>query len=56
MSPIVKEVCDAFLEAGVSETKATEATKAIADYNDRFNKIRSDFIWFPRGRPSLGTR
>ncbi|MCP3662942.1 MAG: integrase [Gammaproteobacteria bacterium] len=44
MSAIVKEVYDAFLEAVVSETKATEAAKAIADYNDRFNKIESDLL------------
>lgn len=30
MSAIVKEVYDAFLEAGVSEEKSSEAAKAIA--------------------------
>lgn len=44
MSAIVKEVYDAFLEAGVSEQKSTEAAKAIADYDTRFNKIETDLL------------
>ena len=44
MSAIVKEVYDAFLEAGASEEKSTEAAKAIADYNARFNKIETDLL------------
>jgi len=44
MSAIVKEVYDAFLEAGVSDEKATEAAKAIANYDSRFNKIESDLL------------
>ena len=44
MSAIVKEVYDAFLDAGASEQKATAAAKALADYDDRFNKIESDLL------------
>lgn len=44
MSAIVKEVYDAFLEAGASEEKSTEAAKAIADYNTKFNKIETDLL------------
>ncbi len=51
MSTILKEVYDAFLEAGVSEKKSTAAAKAIADYdekfgqlNNRFNKVESDLL------------
>jgi len=44
MSAIVKEVYDAFLDAGVSEEKASDAAKAIADYDHRFNKIESDLL------------
>jgi len=44
MSAIVKEVYDAFREAGVSEEKASEAAKAIADYDSRFNKIEADLL------------
>ncbi len=44
MSAIVKEVYDAFLDAGASEQKAAAAAKALADYDDRFNKIESDLL------------
>ncbi|MDE0155892.1 MAG: integrase [Gammaproteobacteria bacterium] len=44
MSAIVKEVYDAFLEAGVSDEKATEAAKAIANYDARFSKIEADLL------------
>lgn len=44
MSAIVKEVYDAFLEAGVSEKKSSNAAKAIADYDSKFNKIESDLL------------
>ena len=44
MSAIVKEVYDAFLEAGVSDEKATEAAKAIANHDARFNKIEADLL------------
>ena len=44
MSAIVKEVYDAFLEAGVSDERATEAAKAIANYDAKFNKIETDLL------------
>ena len=44
MSAIVKEVHDAFIEAGVSEQKSTEAAKAIADFDARFTKIQADLL------------
>ena len=44
MSAIVKEVYDAFVEAGVSEEKSTLAAKAIADYDNRFSRIESDLL------------
>ena len=37
MSAIVKEVYDAFLDAGVSEEKAAEAAKAIAGYGHNYD-------------------
>ena len=44
MSAIVKEVYDAFREAGVSEEKSTEAAKAVADFDTRFSKIEADLL------------
>ena len=44
MSAIVKEVYDAFLEAGVSEQKSSEAAKAIANYDTKFHKIETDLL------------
>lgn len=44
MSAIVKEVYEAFVEAGVSEEKSTLAAKAIADYDTRFSRIESDLL------------
>lgn len=42
--PIVKEVYDAFREAGVSEEKSTEAANAIADFDTRFAKLEADLL------------
>ncbi len=42
MSTLIIEVYDAFKSAGASEEKATAAAKAIADYDNRFNKIESE--------------
>ena len=42
MSAIVKEVYDAFREAGVSEEKSAEAAKAIADFDTRFAKLETE--------------
>ena len=44
MSAIVKEVYDAFLEAGVSDERATGAAKAIANYDAKFNKIEAGLL------------
>lgn len=44
MSAIVKEVYDAFREAGVSEEKSAEAAKAVADFDTRFAKLEADLL------------
>ena len=44
MSVIVKEVYDAFREAGVSEEQSTEAAKAVADFDTRFAKLEADLL------------
>ena len=44
MNVIVKEVYDAFREAGVSEEKSTEAAKAVADFDTRFAKLEADLL------------
>ena len=42
MSIIIKEVYDAFLDAGASEQKATAAAKAVAGCNRHYG------LWFDR--------
>lgn len=42
MTTMIAELYDALKEAGASETKASAAAKAIADYEDRFNEITSE--------------
>jgi hypothetical protein len=42
MSIMVAEVYDALVEAGASEEKSRAAAKAIADYDQRFNRIDSE--------------
>lgn len=42
MSTMIIEVYDAFKSAGATEEKAQAAAKAIADYNNRFNKVESE--------------
>ncbi|SMN01083.1 hypothetical protein SPONN_2189 [uncultured Candidatus Thioglobus sp.] len=44
MSAIVKEVYDAFIDAGVNEEKSSKAAKAIADYDTKFSKIEADLL------------
>jgi hypothetical protein len=39
---MIIEVYDAFKSAGAPEDKATAAAKAIADYDNRFNKIETE--------------
>lgn len=42
MSAILKEVYDAFIDAATSEQKATEAAKAMANYDNEFAKMKAD--------------
>ena len=42
MSMMISEVYDALIEAGASEEKSREAAKAIADFDQRFNRIDSE--------------
>lgn len=42
MSTMIIDVYDAFKAAGASEEKATAAAKAIADYDNRFNKVEAE--------------
>lgn len=42
MSTMIIEVYDAFKSTGATEEKATAAAKAIADYDNRFNKVESE--------------
>lgn len=42
MSMMISEVYDALREAGASEEKSREAAKAIADYDQRFNRIDAE--------------
>lgn len=42
MNTMIIEVYDAFKSAGATEEKATAAAKAIADYDNRFNKVESE--------------
>ncbi len=44
MSVILKEVYDAFLDAGASEEKATAAAQAVAGYGHGFGKIKFDLL------------
>ncbi len=43
MSTLIVEVYDAFKAAGAPDDKASAAAKAIADYDNRFNKLESEF-------------
>lgn len=42
MSTMIIEVYDAFKSAGATEEKATAAAKAIADDDNRFNKVEAE--------------
>ena len=39
---MIAELYDALLDAGASEDKARAASKALADYDSRFNKVDQD--------------
>lgn len=51
MSIMIFEVYDAFKSAGATEEKAQAAAKAIADYDNRFNKVEAE-LGTIRGEPS----
>ncbi|MCK6413137.1 MAG: hypothetical protein L6Q55_12030 [Azonexus sp.] len=42
MTTMIAELYDALREAGASEDKARAASKALADYDSRFNKVDHD--------------
>ncbi len=42
MSVMIAELYDALKEAGASEEKSRAAAKALAEYENRFNKIDSE--------------
>jgi hypothetical protein len=42
MSTMIFEVYDALKEAGATEDKAKKAAEALAAYENRFNKVKSD--------------
>jgi len=42
MGMILSEVYDALKEAGASEEKSREAARAIADYDQRFNRLDAE--------------
>ena len=42
MSTMIKEVYEAFKDAGTSEEKAASAAEAIADYESKFANIEPD--------------
>lgn len=44
MATLLVEVYDAFKDAGASEDKARAAATAIANYDNRFNKVEADLL------------
>ena len=42
MTTMISELYEALIDAGASQEKAKEASKAIAEYKDRFSKIDPD--------------
>lgn len=44
MATLLVEVYDAFKDAGASEDKARAAATAIANYENRFNKLEADLL------------
>lgn len=42
MSVMVTELYDALIAAGALKEKARKAAEALANYNDRFNRIETD--------------
>ena len=44
MSTMISEVYDALIAAGSPDTKARKAAEALANYDNRFNKIERDLL------------
>ncbi len=42
MATMVSEVYDALLEAGASQDKARKAAEAVANFENRFNRLEQD--------------
>lgn len=42
MSTMIAEIYEAFMDAGVTEEKAKAAAKAVAEYDNRFNKVDNE--------------
>jgi hypothetical protein len=41
---MISEVYDAFIAAGAPEDKARKAAEALADYENRFNRIDAELV------------
>ena len=44
MATMISEVYDAFIAAGAPEDKARKAAEALADYENRFNRLDTELI------------
>ncbi|MDX1950488.1 MAG: hypothetical protein SFT90_08370 [Rickettsiales bacterium] len=44
MTTMIIEIYDALKDAGASEDKSRKAAEAIADYDNRFNKIETELL------------
>ena len=44
MATLISEAYDAFIAAGAPEDKARKAAEALADYENRFNRLDAELI------------
>jgi hypothetical protein len=44
LATMISEVYDAFIAAGAPEDKARKAAEALADYENRFNRIDAELV------------
>ena len=44
MATMISETYDAFIAAGAPEDKARKAAEALADYENRFNRLDAELI------------
>jgi hypothetical protein len=44
VATMISEVYDAFIAAGAPEDKARKAAEALADYENRFNRLDAELI------------